>query len=588
MKKILLACVGTVALVACTAETSVTELAENTYATNLPPDDGVADTVKSVVDLGECSPERVGEVDYTTDSEEFYVCEDDSWTKTKKPEVVVSSSSAAVEIPVDEDDSNDDVDIQKGETISFDIVIRDFDVSHPDFENFQEAYISSVSDRYSVLGGNSADTWLLTYSSNAEWVARRADYNSYGCGTASTTMYGVTIGQNGYPNVLVAPNGATTSTPDYVKAVAGTSTLYYGRFSGCVKHSQYNPLGLNRINGYMHELCTPLASPVADTRCDILSVSGGYSAYDTEHLQSICSVIEWVDPIYITPGMVQQKLSFSIGADGKLDVREPAIVKARTACDNGYFEQWYNNVEGVNLRSNGTLVLTRDPSEPAFYEVDNNGNNGGFFPLDQVENDIWVSKSSMYPNQYGPQTLSIYCPPYDYRWAKTQVDMMGYNTYDLCASWKSAGGPKVGVAASSAAAGAAGVNGNLGARHLRNYGFTMMGYAKFKYKKGAGEIFQFIGDDDMWIFVDGVLVVDLGGTHLAAPGVVDMDFLSANGHGCRSGDPLVDSCDKIQDSDGTWKDGSWHHLHFFYAERQSDGSNLQIRSSLSQVAKNLY
>lgn len=28
-------------------------------------------------------------------------------------------------------------------------------------------------------------------------------------------------------------------------------------------------------------------------------------------------------------------------------------------------------------------------------------------------------------------------------------------------------------------------------------------------------------------------------------------------------------------------DGSWHHLHFFYAERQSDGSNLYIRPNLT-------
>jgi fibro-slime domain-containing protein len=128
----------------------------------------------------------------------------------------------------------------------------------------------------------------------------------------------------------------------------------------------------------------------------------------------------------------------------------------------------------------------------------------------------------------------------------------------------------------------------MGALHLRNYGFTMMGYVAFNYKKGAGEVFQFTGDDDMWIFVDGVLVVDLGGTHNAAPGVADMDFLSANGHGCHDGDPLKDSCAVKLDADGTWKNNSWHHLHFFYAERQSDGSNFRIRLSLSQIAKNLY
>ncbi len=41
-------------------------------------------------------------------------------------------------------------------------------------------------------------------------------------------------------------------------------------------------------------------------------------------------------------------------------------------------------------------------------------------------------------------------------------------------------------------------------------------------------------------------------------------------------------------ADGKWADGSWHHLHFFYAERQSDGSNLYIRTNLKNVALPIY
>jgi fibro-slime domain-containing protein len=121
----------------------------------------------------------------------------------------------------------------------------------------------------------------------------------------------------------------------------------------------------------------------------------------------------------------------------------------------------------------------------------------------------------------------------------------------------------------------------------------MMGYASFKYKAAnqnpTPEVFEFAGDDDMWIFVDGVLVVDLGGNHLAAPGAVNIQTLAQNNHGCHAGEPLADytNCTGASDATG-WGEGSWHHLHFFYADRQTDGSNMLIRTSLSELAPSKY
>jgi fibro-slime domain-containing protein len=114
----------------------------------------------------------------------------------------------------------------------------------------------------------------------------------------------------------------------------------------------------------------------------------------------------------------------------------------------------------------------------------------------------------------------------------------------------------------------------------------MMGYAKFKYKSEnqspAHEYLQFAGNDDMWIYVDGVLAVDLGGTHLAAPGYIDVEQLAQNNHGCHEGEPLANYSNCVQNTE-SWQSDTWHHIHFFYANRQSNYSNFMLQSSIAEL-----
>ncbi|PZW72933.1 fibro-slime domain-containing protein [Fibrobacter sp. UWR1] len=466
-----------------------------------------------------------------------------------------------------------------------DIIVRDFDVSHPDFENFQEEAFYSL---YSGANDAKGTSWIPSYTGNSEWLDRRtiAGYQRFGCGNTNTPEFGIAVGTAGYPKDLTSKSGAASTVPDYVAALALPANTpqgyaWYGEFSNCQPDVKLNPLGLKVMRGLVSDLCSddsdswPLGMKDTQKNCN-----------------KTCKTHSWSQVVYVTPGMVKKDLVFPKDADGNLDMYSPIIMKNREACDNGYFEQWYadsvsgTRIEGVvHKRTNTTLILDQDPTDSKYFEIDKNWNNGGYFPLDSVDANLnWVGPKIQYPNQFGAQSLSIFCPPYDYRYASSQTDYMGDNTASLCKAWKAAGGPKNGAAAPTAASGDA----KLGLRHLRNYGFTMMGYAAFKYKKGAGEVFKFTGDDDMWIYVDGVLVVDLGGTHLAAAGTANMDYLAASGHGCRMGDPLQDSCSVKTDAAGTWLDQSWHHIHFFYADRQTDGSNLRIRSSLSELAPSRY
>ena len=434
-----------------------------------------------------------------------------------------------------------------------DLVVRDFSVEHEDFENFSEYAVDYGADilNYGMVGFD------------ANWSARAALHATCGNGASGS---GVKIGADGKPMTV------NQQLPPYLQQTSSGPVLKYGECA-------------DGTRGYTNVSSTSAAMNEPGAKCT--------------------SAVAWDNDVYYTPGMVQPYLVFDPMPDGEYDMYDGVhIQKAADLCDNGHFNEWYEDVEGVNYRINKVLGL---PSVGRnLYQVNYNYNNGGYAPLDSVDaagNYVGVlacnlaaqvkgmNRTPFNPScdQYGPQSLSIFCPPYNYEYASTQTDYMGNNTASLCASWLANGGPKSAVAAQAAAS----ANGVLGLKHLRNYGFTVMGYAKFKYRaanqENGGEVFEFVGDDDMWIFVDGVLVVDLGGAHLAAPGVVNIKTLAENNHGCHSGEPLAGytNCTGASDATG-WGEGSWHHLHFFYADRQTEGSNLLIRTSLSELAPSKY
>lgn len=60
-----------------------------------------------------------------------------------------------------------------------------------------------------------------------------------------------------------------------------------------------------------------------------------------------------------------------------------------------------------------------------------------------------------------------------------------------------------------------------GAQH--NFHFTTEIHTSFVYK--GGEVFSFSGDDDLWLFINGKLAIDLGGLHPQRDGSVALDSL---------------------------------------------------------------
>jgi len=56
-----------------------------------------------------------------------------------------------------------------------------------------------------------------------------------------------------------------------------------------------------------------------------------------------------------------------------------------------------------------------------------------------------------------------------------------------------------------------------------NYSFCIEMHTQFQYQAGLN--FQFTGDDDVWVYINNKLVIDLGGLHTALPGSVQLDDL---------------------------------------------------------------
>ncbi len=99
--------------------------------------------------------------------------------------------------------------------------------------------------------------------------------------------------------------------------------------------------------------------------------------------------------------------------------------------------------------------------------------------------------------------------------------------------------------------------------HLsHNFHYTYELHITFTYK--SGQVFTFIGDDDVWVFINKKLVIDLGGVHSSLPGTITLNA----------------SAKSTDEVNLNLVDGQEYQFDFFYAERHTTQSHMKITTSI--------
>ncbi len=121
----------------------------------------------------------------------------------------------------------------------------------------------------------------------------------------------------------------------------------------------------------------------------------------------------------------------------------------------------------------------------------------------------------------------------------------------------------------------------------RDYNYVLSSSGEFIYHADDELFFEFEGDDDVYLFINGELVLDLGGAHGIDGYRFELNDYVAAAKAGTLGDTARNNALNLQE-------GGTYSFNFFYMERHSYGSNMRINTNIHvtdpamKVEKNAY
>lgn len=272
------------------------------------------------------------------------------------------------------------------------------------------------------------------------------------------------------------------------------------------------------------------------------------------------------------------------------------------------FSNWVNNSSRLGSYNNSVVGLSGRTltSDKKIRYYNNDGTNaadqetddGATMPLFDADwlttNNFATIVNSEFPMR---KTTQNNVPYYEFdSAAKDTIWFSGYGSDTLTTNYGNQDTDCVYDAVSNFGGGSNGVgffpfdasitNGGTTKNNANDYGFGMRTDIEFNVGKdgkinGVDQVFNFTGDDDLWVYIDGKLVLDLGGAHKKAEGSIDFSTKTVT---VRTGTKSVNNVTRNTSFEFDNQDPSkTHTLTMFYMERGMIESNLKFGFNFSPV-----
>jgi fibro-slime domain-containing protein len=247
------------------------------------------------------------------------------------------------------------------------------------------------------------------------------------------------------------------------------------------------------------------------------------------------------------------------------------------------FAQWYRDVPPTNSTYKTTLTLYNNGNGGFVNRWGPNGEKWAGYANARWCSDATCSNCNAPAYVAGPTTACLTpCTPWGDNPQTCAVDLVPYDGNPVFFPVDNVAGMVTPTSQYATAAVPPAYGGTYNAEpggKLHNFSFTSEVRYWFGYVSSKQYVLDFTGDDDVWVFINRRLAVDLGGIHTAVNGRIQLD---ANGGGTvtiTQTEPTPPPASLVSTVSLGMQSGGVYEIVVFQAERQTTASTYKLTLS---------